>query len=262
MPVQQSRAIVAPKGTPPEVLDELRAAVPEGVRGRGLPGVQHRAAAHPERGGRRGAAAAVDRRAGELPRHGRAVRHQARRRPVSSAGNDADREPGRPTAGADPPAGAVPSDVTGLAEAVHELEEAEHDRPPPAGPVTNVVTAVVVVVLGVAAVVGSLGLGVGTPGEPGPGTWPLLVSVVAGASWAIALVVLARHAHRRRAVHPRELAGAGRAGHDGRLRRGHPVHRVRDPGRAAGLRVAALPGPRGLAHCRSSSASPSSSRST
>jgi hypothetical protein len=112
---------------------------------------------------------------------------------MSSAGNNADREPGRPTAGSDPhPSGAVPSDVTGLAEAVHELEGAEHDRPPPAGPVSNVITAVVPAVLGVAAVVGSLGLGVGTPGEPGPGTWPLLISG-ALVVLSIALVVLARH---------------------------------------------------------------------
>ena len=88
---------------------------------------------------------------------------------------------------------AVPSDVTGLSEAVHELELAEHDRPPHAGPVSNVVTAVVAVALAVAAIVGSLGLGVGTPGQPGAGTWPLLISV-ALLLLSIAAAVLARHA--------------------------------------------------------------------
>jgi putative tricarboxylic transport membrane protein len=100
---------------------------------------------------------------------------------------------GRRAAGSDPQsAGAVPSDVTGLAEAVHELEEAEHDRPPHAGPVSNVITALAAAALGVAAVVGSLNLGVGSPGEPGPGTWPLLISV-ALLVLSVALAVLARH---------------------------------------------------------------------
>jgi hypothetical protein len=43
---------------------------------------------------------------------------------------------------------------------------------------TNVVVALVVVVLGAAALAGSLGLGVGVPSAPGPGTWPALVSTL------------------------------------------------------------------------------------
>jgi putative tricarboxylic transport membrane protein len=70
-----------------------------------------------------------------------------------------------------------------LSDAVHDVEEVEHElRPPVAGRLTDVVVAVVVVGLGVAALVGSLELGVGSARTPGTGTWPVLVS--------IALVVL------------------------------------------------------------------------
>ena len=101
---------------------------------------------------------------------------------MSSGGDEADREAGvaasRPASGPD----AVPADMAGLAAAVHELELEEHHRPPPAGPITNLIIAMVTAALAVAAIVGSLALGVGSPGEPGPGTWPLLI--------ALALLVL------------------------------------------------------------------------
>jgi hypothetical protein len=64
----------------------------------------------------------------------------------------------------------------------------EPDRPPPAGPVTNLMTAAAVVITGGAAFVGSLGLGVGTPAAPGSGTWPTLVSaclIVLGLALAV-----------------------------------------------------------------------------
>jgi hypothetical protein len=64
-----------------------------------------------------------------------------------------------------------------LSDAVHEVEEAEHEyRPPVAGRVTDVVVGIAVVGLGVAALLGSLALGVGSARAPGTGTWPLLVS--------------------------------------------------------------------------------------
>jgi hypothetical protein len=93
---------------------------------------------------------------------------------VSSTGDGADRAAGassRPASGPD----AVPANMAGLAAAVHELEE--HHRPPPAGPISNLVTAVVIAALAVGAIVGSLALGMGSPGQPGPGTWPLLMGV-------------------------------------------------------------------------------------
>ncbi|XVV09921.1 tripartite tricarboxylate transporter TctB family protein [Actinoplanes sp. CA-131856] len=42
---------------------------------------------------------------------------------------------------------------------------------------TDRVVAAIVVALGGAALAGSLGLGVGSPAAPGPGTWPFLISV-------------------------------------------------------------------------------------
>jgi hypothetical protein len=72
----------------------------------------------------------------------------------------------------------VPSTLHDLEEAVHQLEaEAEH-RPPSAGTPTNVVVALGVIALGAAALVGSLSLGAGSAGQPGSGTWPLMISVV------------------------------------------------------------------------------------
>ena len=60
-----------------------------------------------------------------------------------------------------------------------EVADADEEfRPPPAGRVTDVVVALAVVGLGVAALLGSLALGVGSARTPGTGTWPLLVSVV------------------------------------------------------------------------------------
>lgn len=74
---------------------------------------------------------------------------------------------------ADPPA------ELSLADAVHEVEQAEHDlRPPAAGPVTNAVVAAVVILLGAAALLGSWSLGVGSARTPDAGMWPFLVSVV------------------------------------------------------------------------------------
>jgi hypothetical protein len=76
-----------------------------------------------------------------------------------------------------PAAEQVPSSLHDLEEAVHQLEHDAEHRPPPAGPLTNVVVAVLVVALGAAALVGSLSLGAGSSGNPGSGTWPMLVSL-------------------------------------------------------------------------------------
>ncbi|MHA6618120.1 tripartite tricarboxylate transporter TctB family protein [Pseudonocardia sp. DLS-67] len=66
-----------------------------------------------------------------------------------------------------------------LPDAVHDVEEVEHEfRPPVAGRVTDVVVAAVVVGIGVATLLGSLALGVGSTASPASGTWPLLVSIV------------------------------------------------------------------------------------
>ena len=52
VPVQQARAVVAPKGTPQEVLDRLNEAFRRRVRHRGVPAVQRGQPADPV-GGRR-----------------------------------------------------------------------------------------------------------------------------------------------------------------------------------------------------------------
>lgn len=69
----------------------------------------------------------------------------------------------------------------------------EAEKPPAAGPVANVVSGAVVTALGVAGVVGSLGLGLGSAERPAAGTWPLIVSA-AMAVLGVVLVVTARDA--------------------------------------------------------------------
>ena len=77
-----------------------------------------------------------------------------------------------------PAAEPVPSSLHDLEELVHQLEHDAEHRPPSAGPVTNLVVALVVVALGAAGLVGSLSLGAGSAGNPGSGTWPMLVSLL------------------------------------------------------------------------------------
>jgi hypothetical protein len=74
---------------------------------------------------------------------------------------------------------ATPHEGLSLTDAVHEVEELEHEyRPPAAGTLSNVLTAAAVVVLGVAALVGASSLGIGSAARPGPGLWPMVISVV------------------------------------------------------------------------------------
>ncbi|GAA1725309.1 tripartite tricarboxylate transporter TctB family protein [Aeromicrobium alkaliterrae] len=63
-------------------------------------------------------------------------------------------------------------------ESVEELvAQWEDEKPPAAGPVTNIATGALVALLGVAGVIGSRSLGLGSASQPGPGTWPLVISV-------------------------------------------------------------------------------------
>jgi putative tricarboxylic transport membrane protein len=66
----------------------------------------------------------------------------------------------------------------GPADTLPEGRPAEHERPPTAGTLSNVVTALAVIALAVAALVGSWSLGAGSARTPDTGTWPLLVSAV------------------------------------------------------------------------------------
>lgn len=86
---------------------------------------------------------------------------------------------GAPGAGAAQPAAERDRTEMDLAEAVHQVEAGEQEyRPPTAGPLSNLLIAGAVVALGVAALVGSSALGVGSARTPDSGTFPLLVSVV------------------------------------------------------------------------------------
>jgi hypothetical protein len=108
-------------------------------------------------------------------------------------------------------AGEPPASVHDLEEAVHQIEaEAEH-RPPAAGPVTNVVVAVVVVAIGVAALIGSLSLGAGSAGNPGPGTWPVLISIVMIVLGLALLPAVGRTADAERFARPSWLVLVGLA---------------------------------------------------
>ncbi|MET8907360.1 tripartite tricarboxylate transporter TctB family protein [Micromonospora sp. NPDC004551] len=90
-----------------------------------------------------------------------------------------------------------------LDEAIHRVEEAEHEgRPPAAGPLSNVAVAVAVIALGVAALAGSGRLGLGTVRSPDSGTWPLLVSA------ALVVLGLGLLAAARRTTDAERFSGA------------------------------------------------------
>ncbi|HEX6358323.1 tripartite tricarboxylate transporter TctB family protein [Actinophytocola sp.] len=97
-------------------------------------------------------------------------------------------------------------------EAVREVEALEHEyRPPTAGAVSNVVTAVAVVVLGVAALFGALSLGFGSARQPGPGLWPLLVSVALAVLGVALLLGFRRTSDAEKFSHSSWLVLAGLA---------------------------------------------------
>src|SRR3954452_263362 len=89
----------------------------------------------------------------------------------------------------------IPLEELSLEEAVHRVEELEHEgRPPVAGTLSNVMTAVAVVLLGLGALIGSVDLGIGTASKPGAGTWPTIVSVVT-IVLGVGLLLVARRTH-------------------------------------------------------------------
>lgn len=53
----------------------------------------------------------------------------------------------------------------------------EAEKPPAAGPASNLAAAAVVIGLGVFGLVHALRLGIGSPADPDAGTWPFLISV-------------------------------------------------------------------------------------
>lgn len=82
--------------------------------------------------------------------------------------------------------------ASGLTEQDNAEPEAGHaQRPAPAGPVSNLVVALVVVAIGVGGLIGSAALGLGTAAAPSAGTWPFLISAAITAL-GVALGMLAR----------------------------------------------------------------------
>jgi hypothetical protein len=71
-------------------------------------------------------------------------------------------------------------------------EELAEDRPPHAGPWSQLGAAVVAAVVGIAGVIGSLALGLGRLTQPGPGLWPFVVCVVVTVL-SIILALVGRH---------------------------------------------------------------------
>jgi len=93
-------------------------------------------------------------------------------------------EPGRPQA----------AEVDVLEELKAELaQDLEEDRPPHAGPLAQVAAGVATLALGVAGMGLSLGYGLGSLTEPGPGLWPFAVAV------AVTALSVAQLAFGRRA---------------------------------------------------------------
>ena len=76
-----------------------------------------------------------------------------------------------------------------LAELQAEVaQDLADERPPAGGPAYQVVASLVVLAFGVAAAVLSYGYGLGSLRQPGPGLWPLVVSVLIIALGVVLLV--------------------------------------------------------------------------
>lgn len=58
------------------------------------------------------------------------------------------------------------------------IDDIIEDEVTPAGPVTNVIAALVPLLVGVAAAIGSIQLGIGELTDPGAGLWPMIISIV------------------------------------------------------------------------------------
>ncbi len=77
-----------------------------------------------------------------------------------------------------------------LAELQAEVaQELADERPPAGGAAYQVISAVVVLALGVGAAVLSYGYGLGSLRQPGPGLWPFAVSIVIAVLAVLLLVV-------------------------------------------------------------------------
>ena len=84
-----------------------------------------------------------------------------------------------------------PEVENGPLQAEHAPAELDADVPPLAGPVSNLLVALVLVAIGVGGLIGSAALGLGTAAAPAAGTWPFLISA-AITGLGVVLAALAR----------------------------------------------------------------------
>lgn len=88
--------------------------------------------------------------------------------------------------------GSAPTLPDGEFDQAALLAELEEDRPPHAGPLSQVAAAVVTGAIGVVGIVMSLRLGLGKLTDPAPGMWPFAISVVITVL-SLALAFTGRH---------------------------------------------------------------------
>ena len=151
----------------------------------------------------------------------------------------------RPAPGATHGAADVEHDI--LAEIQAEVaKDLADERPPSGGPAYQLVSAAVVLVIGLAGAWLAYGYGIGSLRRPGPGLWPFIVSCLI-VVLAVVLLVVGRHlddAEKFTRSSLLVLVGAATFVALGLLL---PDHRLRDPGRPARHRLAPLPRRRVLA---------------
>ena len=226
----------APKGTPQEVLDRLRAAFQTGVRrARSTRSSTTQRMLTPNEVDGPSCWSSGPPRSTTYRGMVEKYEHRPRRGLVTAA------------TGHDPAPEAGPDGT--LRDAVHRARDGV-GRPPAAGRAGRRTWSSPRwwSLLGVARLAGVAEPGRGdAPAAPAPGTWPLLIGValILGSGWCSPSRPGGPH-DAERFTRSALLVLAGRRDH-GRLRRRHRHHRLRDPRGPAGLRLAAVPRPRELA---------------
>lgn len=71
------------------------------------------------------------------------------------------------------------------------LAEWDADKAPAAGPIANIVVAIVIAAIGIGGIYLALDMGIGSPSSPSSGLWPLMIGVVLVAL-SVAMAVLSR----------------------------------------------------------------------
>lgn len=84
------------------------------------------------------------------------------------------------------------------------LAEWDADKAPAAGPVTNIVVAIVIAAIGIGGIYLALDMGIGSPSSPSSGLWPLMIGVVL-VGLAITMALLSRRFHDGEKFSPASL---------------------------------------------------------